>query len=246
MAERRSRDFKKLVEEGFISEHAYMDREQARIEQQTDLTTAVGQEKQMRAAIAQSGSKREEIISSARKVALESLNDGMQKKNLLEQELAKAQFRKEQATLKAPVDGSVQQLAVHTVGGVVTPAQALMVIVPTDKPLDIEVFLPNKDIGFVKPNQPVEIKVEAFPYTKYGVIRGTVASITNDAIADEKLGLIYSAKIAINPEQDKDSTNIKLSPGLAVTAEIKTDRRRVIEYFLSPLMEYKSESLKER
>lgn len=246
MAERRSRDFKKLVEEGFISEHAYMDREQARIEQQTDLSTAVGQEKQMRAAIAQSGSKREEIISSARKVALESLNDGMQKKNLLEQELAKAQFRKEQATLKAPVDGSVQQLAIHTVGGVVTPAQALMVIVPTDKPLDIEVFLPNKDIGFVKPNQPVEIKVEAFPYTKYGVIRGTVASISNDAIADEKLGLIYSAKIAINSEQDKDSANIKLSPGLAVTAEIKTDRRRVIEYFLSPLIEYKNESLKER
>lgn len=246
MAARRSQDYKRLAKEGFISEHAYMDREQARIEQQSDLTAAQGQDKQMQAAIARTIGKREEIISTTRKTALESLNDGMQKKSFAEQTLAKAELRKTQATMTSPVDGSVQQLVVHTVGGVVTPAQALMVIVPTDKPLDVEVFLPNKDIGFVKVGQSVQVKVEAFPYTKHGVIRGTVASLSSDAIVDDKLGLVYSAKISINPEQDKDSASIKLSPGLAVTAEIKTDRRRVIDYFLSPLMEYQSESMKER
>jgi hemolysin D len=246
MAQRRSNDYKQLVKEGFISEHAYMEKEQERIDQQKDLSQAAGLEKQMSAAIAQAASKRDEIISNVRKVALESLNDGTQKKNVATQELSQTMFKKEQSVVTAPVDGTVQQLAVHTVGGVVTPAQALMVIVPLDNPLEIEVYLANKDVGFVRVGQDVQIKVDAFPYSKYGVVRGKVASLSNDAIVDEKLGLVYAAKISVMPNTDKNAAQIRLSPGLSVTAEIQTDERRVIDYFLSPLKEYQSESLKER
>lgn len=141
----------------------------------------------------------------------------------------------------------MQQLAIHTQGGVVTEAQPLMVIVPSDAPVEVEAMLENKDIGFVRPGQEVEIKVETFTFTKYGVVHGVVTSISNDAIEDERLGLVYSARIRLEENRlrvgDRD---IALSPGMAVRAEVKTDKRKVIDYFLSPLKKYQNESLIER
>ncbi|EPM67763.1 Type I secretion membrane fusion protein, HlyD, partial [Pseudomonas syringae pv. actinidiae ICMP 18804] len=140
-----------------------------------------------------------------------------------------------------------QQLAVHTVGGVVTPAQPLMVLVPDGQPVEVEAMLENKDIGFVRAGQPVTVKVETFTFTKYGTIDGEVISVSNDAIEDEKRGLIYSSKIRLNSDTlNVNGVDIKLSPGMAVTAEVKTNKRRVIEYFLSPLQQHASESLRER
>ena len=150
-------------------------------------------------------------------------------------------------TLTAPVDGTVQQLAVRTVGGVVTPAQALMVIVPKDDALEVEAFLENKDIGFVNAGQAAEVKIETFPFTKYGTIPARLTQVSHDAINDEKRGLIYStrAKLARATVQVEDKT-VNLSAGMAVSLEIKTGKRRVIEYFLSPLLQHGSESLRER
>jgi len=149
--------------------------------------------------------------------------------------------------LVAPVDGLVQQVAVHTVGGVVTPAQALMVVVPKDDALEVEAFVENKDIGFVRDGQEAEIKIETFSYTKYGTIHAKVTQVSNDAVNDEKRGLIYSSRV--KPERSAVQVGervVNLSPGMAVTVEIKTDKRRVIEYFLTPLLQYTSESLRER
>lgn len=144
-------------------------------------------------------------------------------------------------------DGTVQQLAVRTVGGVVTPAQALMVIVPRDDALEVEAFLENKDIGFVNAGQQAEVKVETFPFTKYGTIPASLTHVSTDAINDEKRGLVYSARARLQRAtmQVEDKT-VNLSAGMAVTVEIKTGKRRVIEYFLSPLLQYGNESLRER
>lgn len=97
--------------------------------------------------------------------------------------------------LLAPVEGTVQQLAVHTVGGVITPAQVLMVIVPPDYPFEVEAFVENKDIGFVNAGQEAEIKIETFPYTKHGTIHGEVKHVSSDAIDDDKRGLVYSSRV---------------------------------------------------
>lgn len=149
--------------------------------------------------------------------------------------------------LTSPVDGTVQQLVVHTVGGVVTPAQPVMVIVPRDNPLEVEAFLENKDIGFVKPNQDAEVKIETFQYAKYGTLHAKVMSVSHDAINDEKRGLIYSTRVKMDKANiNVDGTSVSSSPGMAVSVEIKTGKRRVIEYFLSPLMQHTSESLRER
>jgi hemolysin D len=149
--------------------------------------------------------------------------------------------------LTAPVDGTVQQLAVHTVGGVVTEAQALMAIVPDEDALEVEAMVDNQDIGFIREGQDAEIKVQTFPYTKYGLIHGTVTSVSGDAINDDKKGLVYSARVRMAKRtMQVDGRTVNLTPGMAVTVEMKTGQRRLIEFFLNPLLQVRHESLRER
>jgi hemolysin D len=168
-------------------------------------------------------------------------------------------------------DGTVQQIAIHTVGGVVTPAQQLMVIVPADSHLEIEAMVPNKDIGFIAAGQPAEIKVDTFNFTKYGLLHGRVLNVSQDAIVRDKSSaagsgtsasadtssgaagakggqdLVYAARVSLDRVAMKvDGRMVNLAPGMAVTVEIKTGTRRVIEYLLSPLLRYKQEALRER
>ncbi|HGY3558086.1 TPA: HlyD family type I secretion periplasmic adaptor subunit, partial [Pseudomonas putida] len=164
-----------------------------------------------------------------------------------EQELNKAEQRHRLKVLTSPVDGTVQQLAIHTQGGVVTPAQTLMVIVPTGEPVEVEVKVENKDIGFVYPGQPVEVKVETFTFTQYGVVPGVVESISDDAIEDEKRGLVYSARVRLGKEIMRvGKQDVPLTAGMSVRAEVITDKRKVISYFLRPLRRHVQESLTER
>jgi hemolysin D len=155
----------------------------------------------------------------------------------------------------------VQQLDVHTIGGVVTPAQKLMVIVPRDAKLQIEALVLNRDIGFVREGQEAEIKVETFPFTKYGLLRGQVLHLSRDALAPTPAanaadgqnrqrtpdGAVYTARVSMDRTfMAVDGQEIPLGPGMAVSVEIKTDQRRVIEYLLAPMLRYKQESLRER
>jgi hemolysin D len=141
----------------------------------------------------------------------------------------------------------VRQVAIHTEGGVVTPAQVLMVIVPKDAQVTAEVVVDNKDIGFVNPGQIAAIKLETFPFTRYGTVDATVKSVTADAVNDEKKGAIFPATLVLKQNMiDVDGKRIALSPGMNLTAEIKTGKRRVIEYLLSPVQTAVSESLGER
>jgi len=163
----------------------------------------------------------------------------------------------------------VQQLAIHTVGGVVTPAQALLVLVPSDSRLEIEAMVSNRDIGFVRPGQAVEIKVDTFNFTRYGLLHGQVLSVSQDAIVrdrprdrPEERGqgaaanetsepkgqeLNYSARISLDrTHMQIDEQMVNLAPGMAVTAEIKTGSRTILSYLLSPLLRYRQETLRER
>lgn len=247
LVSKQADDYKSLSQENFVSNHSYLEKEQARIEMQADLLTQRSRVKELSAALQSAQVAKEALVSETRRVQLDSINDGMVKANSLEQQLKAADSRNQQNILTAPVDGTVQQLAVHTIGGVVKEADPLMLIVPSEDAVEIEATLENKDIGFVKPGQIAEVKVETFQYTKYGTIPAKVLSVSHDAINDEKKGLIYTARIKMaRGTIEVDGQQVRLSPGMAVDLEIKTGKRRVIEYFLSPLMQYEHESLKER
>jgi hemolysin D len=155
--------------------------------------------------------------------------------------------REKLTVLIAPVAGVVQQLAVHTVGGVVTEAQNLMVIVPEDAQVTAEVTLENKDVGFVSVGQEAEIKLETFLFTRYGTVPAVVTRVSADAVNDEKRGALFPVTLALKTSAiDVDGKKVRLQPGMNLTAEIKTGRRRVIEYLLSPVQRAGKESLRER
>jgi hemolysin D len=130
---------------------------------------------------------------------------------------------------------------------VVTPAQVLMVIVPRDAEVSAEVVIDNKDIGFVNAGQQVEVKLETFPFTRYGTVPAIVKSVTADAVNDERRGAIFPATLTLGKGViDVEGKQIKLSPGMNLSAEIKTGQRRVIDYLLSPVEKTLKESLGER
>ncbi|WP_081775062.1 HlyD family type I secretion periplasmic adaptor subunit [Methylobacillus glycogenes] len=247
LARQRAKDFNTLVDKHFVSKHGYLDQEKLRIEQEADLAALLSRVQEIEAGLRESHSQRLALTAETRRIAMDSLTEAQQRRAALEQELLKAATRSKLMQLTSPVDGTVQQLAMHTVGGVVTPAQALMVIVPKEHPLEVEAFIENKDIGFVKAKQDAEVKIETFQYTKYGTIHAKVTSVSHDAINDEKRGLIYSTRVKMSKFNILvEDTWVNLSPGMAVSVEIKTGKRRVIEYFLSPLIQHTSESLRER
>lgn len=166
---------------------------------------------------------------------------------VLKQELRKAQQRQRQLHIVSPVTGTVQELAVHTLGGVVSPAQELMKIVPENAAMEVEALLQNRDIGFVHEGQAVEVKVDTFNFTKYGVIDARLVGIGNDSVEDPQLGWVFKLRLQLEKDGIRiDSKRVKLSPGMAVTAEVTTGKRRLIEFFLSPLLRYKQESVRER
>ena len=164
----------------------------------------------------------------------------------LENNLVKAKQILAQTTITAPVDGTVLSLTVKTIGGVVNAGQQLAQIVPEKAPLYVDAALDNQDVGFVKPGQRVVVKVATYPFQRYGYLEGTVENISPDAIQDDKKGLIYKAKIKLNDDKSSKQNQLKLLPGMSVSAEITTGQRRIIEFFLDPLMTKADESLKVR
>ena len=219
-------------------------------------------------AIAALQETRSKTVAEYEHGLLDDLAKAEQKAAGLAQDVIKAEQRTSLQKLTASVDGVVQQLAVHTIGGVVTPAQQLMVIVPAESRLEIEAMISNRDVGFVEVGQEAAIKVDTFNFTRYGLLQGTVLTVSNDAIQRDRLQdkqadkppaaeagssepkgqeLVYSARISLDrTRMEIEGKTVNLSPGMAVTVEIKTGSRSILSYLLSPLVRYKHDSLRER
>ncbi len=247
LARQREADFKGLSEQGFVAGHAGQDRTRERIEQEQDLLTQRARLGEAQAALAESVQARSAFLAETQRTLNDRLSQAMLKRQQLTQENLKSEQRSRLTQLTAPVSGTVQQVAVHTPGGVVTPAQVLMVIVPKDGDVTAEVVIDNKDIGFVHAGQEVVVKLETFPFTRYGTLDAQVKSVSADAVNDEHRGAIFPALVQVQAKHIMvDGKRIALSPGMNVTAEIKTGQRRVIDYLFSPVHKALDESLGER
>ncbi|NUT80132.1 HlyD family type I secretion periplasmic adaptor subunit [Pseudomonas brassicacearum] len=244
---RLAQDYRELLDQQYVPRHAYLEKQQALLDQERDMAVQQARVIELNASRKEAERRRQGILAQTRRAMLDLQQQSEQKAAALAQELKKAEQRDHLMSLTAPVDGTVQQLAIHTVGGVVTAAQPLMVVVPNDQPMEVEAMLENKDVGFVRKGQLATVKVETFTFTKYGTVEGEIVSVSNDAIEDEKRGLIYSSRISLLQDSILvQGKKVPLSPGMSVTVEVKTDRRKVIDYFLSPLQQYAGESLRER
>ena len=233
LATERAKDFEVLAKAGDVARHAWLEKEQVRVDVQGQLQDA---RNQRAALIAQTRHEAQQAFTEAQKVEVANSLDAH-----------KAKQHSRLLKLLAPVDGTVQQLTVHTVGGVVPAAQPLMLIVPQEDQVEVEAFLQNKDIGFVQIGQVAAVKIDAFEYTKYGTVPGRVTAVSRDAIEDEKLGLIYAVRVTLDrATMEVNGKTVQLSAGMSTNVEIKTGERRIIQYVLSPLMQHQREALSER
>jgi hemolysin D len=251
------------------SKLVYLQTLQQLVEQQQERSVQQSKHQEAEAVVAAIRETRAQTEAEYRRMLFDDLGKVEPKAAGLAQDLIKAEQRTRFQALTAPVDGVVQQLAVHTVGGVVTPAQPLLVLVPIDSHLEIEAMVLNRDVGFVEPGQEAEIKVATFNFTRYGLLHGTVLSVSPDAVGrddpqdpakdksqqgaqgtkppTDDQGPIYAARISLDRGRMQiEDKLVNLSPGMAVTAEIRTGERRIISYLLSPLRKYKQDSLRER
>ena len=257
--ERLHRD---LHDQGYGTTFSYLDSQQALSDARNDLKVMAQRGVQARAAQANLSSQRAQASAEFAAQILADLAKAEEKNNELNQALIKAREKAQDTQLRAPVDGVVEQLAVHTVGGVVTPAERLAEIVPGGRGLTVEAQLANRDVGFVHPGQDVAIKVEAFAFTRYGLLHGKVIAVSRDSQTAPEAPLApgaspapggapasptYVARIAVDrSDMQVDGKTQPLIAGMAVTAEIKTGRRSIMDYLLSPLARKSDEAMHER
>jgi len=260
---------KYLADKELGSRLTYLETLQQLTENEKDLVVQQSRMQEADAAIAAITESRAQADAEFHRTLFGELAEAERKAGGLADDLAKAEQRTKLQLLTAPVDGVVQQLSVHTIGGVVTPAQQLAVVVPADAVLEVEAMVSNRDIGFVHPGQDAQIKVDTFNFTRYGLLHGRVVSVSPDAMVretpqdknnnDKTKGadsessepkgqeFVYSARISLDRTQIQvDGVVTNLSPGMAVTVEIGTGSRAVISYLLSPLLRYQHESMHER
>lgn len=247
MTKEKAENLKELLRDQLVPKHQWLDQEQLRIEQEQDLAVQRKRVAELQAAIITAKQQRASTLGEFRRQASETLVDAEQKLTNLQQESAKAGVQLRYTKLTAPIDGVVQQLAVHTIGAVATSAQPLLVVVPNEAYLEIEALISNQDIGFVNVGQVAAVKVDAFPFTRYGTLPGEITTLSAEAVQDKDRGLVFPATIRLKKSTLKvENKMVTLTPGMAVSVEIKTGKRRVIDYFLSPLLQHVDESLEER
>ncbi len=228
---------KGLADKELVSKIIYLETLHQLVDQQQERRVQQSRYQEAEAALAAIIETRAQAEAEYRRTLSGDLVEAERKATGLAEDLVKAEQRTKLQVLTAPVDGVVQQLAVHTIGGVVTPAQALLVVVPAESRLEIEAMVSNRDIGFVRPGQQAEIKVDTFQFTRYGLLHGTVLSVSQDAIVrdkpQDKTGdkppgaesttsepkgqeLGYAARVSLDrSEMQIDDNLVNLAPGMA-------------------------------
>jgi hemolysin D len=266
--EQRLDILKTLSDKGLGSKLTYLEALQLYTDNQQELVVQKSRLNEAGAAVAAITEGRAQEAAEFQRRLFADLTEAERKAAILSSDLVRAEKRTKLQVLTAPVDGVVQQLAVHTIGGVVSPAQQLAVVVPSDSGLEVEAMISNGDIGFVHAGQEAQIKVDTFPYTRYGLLEGRIITVSQDAVvrdipsekakenvpdrettSSEPKGqeFSYVARVSLdNTQMQIDDVVASVLPGMAVTVEIKTGSRTILSYVLSPLQKYRHDILRER
>lgn len=236
-----------MLAKGYVSKLRVIEMKRQRLSTERDRDAALQTSRRARSQILSASSTRDQARAEARTNLLTDLNKAEAEAKLRAEELSKATMRSNLQVLRSPVDGTVSQLAVHTVGGVVEAAKPIMIVVPKGGLLVAEVRMFNRDAADVRAGQKVAIKLDAYPFTRYGTVAGRISTISSDAIEDEHLGLVYVVQIAATASAaELEKRDIHMTPGMAVTADIRTGRRSILSYLVSPVQAMAHDAGRER
>lgn len=247
IATKWSTTMKTLYRQNLGSEFDWLQKEQQRIINYEDLNSCKQKLKELTASLQEVAAQQKQLLTDFTKDLLATETTILSKIDDISTQVQKAEKIKNFQGIVAPVSGKIQQLSIHTVGSVILSGAPIMVIVPTNPELEVEAFINNSDIGFVHEGQSAEVKLEAFPYNEFGTLHGEVRFISENAVEDPYKGFRYAARVKLNEKHIiAGSKKLKLMPGMVATAEINLRERKLIQYFLSPLLKYKNESFKEK
>lgn len=242
------RRFGRLKEvQDIISRDAFEEGDRERKEAESELKTSAHGIAELESNIQKVNREIELIREEERNRLLAELAEKQQRAAYLDGKVRRSEFLSSRQMITSPVKGHVAQLLFHTVGGVVTPAEELATIVPLDSPLLIKAFVENKDVGFLEAGMEVSLKVDTFEFQKYGILDGKLLQVSKDSIEDQRLGLVYEAYV--QPLQTTlivDGKKTAISTGMSISAEIKVGKRRIIEFFIYPLIKYWNEGISVR
>nr|WP_246394871.1 HlyD family type I secretion periplasmic adaptor subunit [Microbulbifer rhizosphaerae] len=243
----RTASLEKLLSRDLVARDKYLELEQQRIDAEEGLALEQERIEQLQSQLRELDLQRSALLSKSLYNSLSQQEELERNITSLEKEYAKARLRNLQQVIRAPIAGTVQELAIHTRGAVLEPAQPLMQIVPAGSTLEVQAWVLNQDIGFVEEGQPVTVKVSTFNFTKYGFIEGTVANLSEDAVMDEDKGYRYLSSVRLNTQSlQLPDRELPLRAGMHVVAEVKTGKRNIYEYFTKPIRESLGNSFGER
>lgn len=248
--------YERLVKDGFVSELGANDKVRERIEKEQELKSQESAVAALREAVEQSRKKLAQITSGYQSQLQNERVELLGASQKVQGELAKQNYKSGLLELRSPVTGIVKDLAAYTPGAVVQPGMVLLNVVPLGEPLMAEVAVKNEDAGFVAPDQKVKVKLQAYPFQKYGMLDGVVEVLSADSSVNDpqKASVMgqspqsYKLLVKLGAQELRSPAgeNLKLSPGMVVTAEVNQGRRSVLEYLLSPIQKVGAEAARER
>ena len=238
-----------LHQKNYASKSEYLKSRQTLIEKEQALEIAKASRNELSSKLSAIVSKLEAQKANYFVQTLRAIQESDIEINTIENTLNKQRILEDKQILTAPITGYVHDLKVHTIGAVVTPAEVLLQIIPKTSAFEVAASIPNRDIGYIQEGQSTMIKVETYPFTEYGYLQGHIRDISDDAVSDNIKGLIFKVNVSITEpflKRLSDGKKVKISPGMSAQIEIKTHKRAIIAYFLSPLIRGFKESFKER
>lgn len=238
-----------LVRDGHMAPNSLIETEMEVLSQRRELAALHNRLNEAQAGIGAARLQLAQAGAEFRARGQSELLEATRKRDAAQQELVKVTQRRDYQVLRSPIDGVVQQLAVFTIGGVVTQAQPLLTVVPESAAFEVEAQVMNRDIGHVTVGQRVINKVETFDFTRYGYLEGEVLWVGTDAVMDQRMGPVYPVRIKLTERRTPYAVNGRhgeVNAGMNVTADIRTGQRRMISYFMAPLLRHKEEALRER
>ncbi len=190
--------------------------------------------------------KKKEVTQRFKSEAQEKLNELSAEILRLDTKSDALEDQVSRTVVTSPVNGHIQRLFVHTLGGVVKPGADLVEIVPSDALLWVEVNVKPSDIAFIYPTQKAMVKITAYDFAIFGALSGEVVSISADTILDSKENRFYKVKIKTRVNQFDEKRKIVLMAGMTVNADIITGEKSIMDYILKPILKTKQYMFSER
>jgi hemolysin D len=244
--EDREKGLRELLQRGFASEASWREAQAQIMAARKDVEIAQFNRDRAQSELTKATRDIANLVISERKSVLDRLIAAQSRAAEAQKNIDKFEAQTTRTEIRAPIAGVVQNLSIHTIGGVVSPQKDLMTLVPLDSSLRVEAMVNNQDIGFIHPGQIASVKIDSFPFTTYGFIEGSVLTVSQDSILAQN-AYVFPVQLSLaRTDMLAGGRVVPLTPGMTVSAEIKVRKRRIIDFFLDPITRHWTESMRER